>query len=65
MRVKIKIKNKLESYKISLIGGLKKRKIPLTNEKNQKNKDEIKKKYIINLDWMIKLITNKISIEDM
>ena len=50
MRVKIKIKNKLESYKISLIGGLKKRKIPLTNEKNQKNKDEIKKKYIINLD---------------
>jgi len=28
-----------------------KRKIPLTNGKNQKNKDEIeKKKYIINLD---------------
>ena len=55
--MKIKIKNKLESYKFSLIGGLKKRKIPLTNEKNQKIKDEIKKK-IHHKPWLNDKINN-------
>jgi hypothetical protein len=56
IRTKIKIKNKLEWNSNSLIEGLnwKQKKIRI-EQKNQKNKDQIRKKYnIINLNWKIK-----------
>jgi len=49
MRVKIKIKNKLEGKNKFLFGGLNWKKIT-KGQKIQKNKDWIRKQYIINLD---------------
>ena len=49
MRVKIKIKNKLQGKNKFLIGWLNWKKIT-KKQKNQMNKDRIRKKYIINLD---------------